>query len=385
MFGKSNKDIDYKKVNEVVALTNKILKVLYVMLFIGVLYIGLILLKETKIINFLLTALSIVSPLFIGLIIMWLFNPFIEWLKRKGIKRFWGAIITYIFLIGALALIVGAIIPLLSEQIYDFAASLPQVFSTIEKWITNLYDNLDTIKGLDAEQMKLDLFTNIQQIGTNLTTSLPEILVNIVKGIFSGIGVLLVGLIIGFYLLMSFDGTDAIISFLPKKIQKTTLELIQEIDSSLRGFVEGALLDSTFVFIISTIGLWLVGLKAPILFGLFCGVTNVIPYAGPYIGGAPAIIVGFSMSPEIGILSFVVVFIIQLLEGNFIQPVIMSKTTKLHPVTSMLGLLLFGYFWGIIGMVIATPLIASVKTIFIFYDNKYHILKFNREIEEEKK
>lgn len=384
MFGKNNKDIDYKRLNDVIGLTNKILKILYIMLFIGVLYIGLIFLKETKIIDFVLTALSIVSPLFIGIIIMWLFNPFIEWMKRKKIKRVWGAVITYILIIGVLVLVIGAIIPLLSEQLYDFASSLPQIFSSIEKWINDIFNSLDKIKGLDSEQIRFDLFTNLQKIGTDLTTSLPEILVNLVKVIFSGIVVLVVGLIIGFYLLVSFDGTDAIISFLPKKIQKTTLDLAKEIDASLRGFVEGALITSTFVFIISSIGLWLVGLKSPLLFGLFCGITNVIPYIGPYIGGIPAVIVGFSMSPEIGILSLVVVFIIQILEGNFIQPLVMSKTTKLHPVTIMIGLLLFGYFWGIIGMVVATPVIASIKTVLLFYDDKYHILKFNKEIEEEK-
>ena len=88
---------------------------------------------------------------------------------------------------------------------------------------------------------------------------------------------------------------------------------------------------STLIFVVSSLGLWIVGLKAPLLFGLFCGLTNVIPYAGPYIGGAPAVIVGFSQSPTIGILTLVVIAVIQFLEGNFLQPVIMAKSTKLHP------------------------------------------------------
>ena len=185
-------------------------------------------------------------------------------------------------------------------------------------------------------------------------------------------------MIIGFYLLIGFDNVnDTIITIFPNRHQKNARELITEINTSLRKFVEGTLLDSTLVFIITSIGLWLVGLRAPLLFGLFCGLTNVIPYAGPYIGGAPAAIVGFSQSPTIGILVLVVVAVIQFLEGNFIQPLIMSKTTKLHPVTIMLGLLIFGHFWGILGMLISTPIISVLKSVILYFDEKYDILDFN--------
>ena len=201
--------------------------------------------------------------------------------------------------------------------------------------------------------------------------------VNIISSLFSGLGTILIGLVIGFYLLISVDGTDNLINLLPKKMQETTRDLLTEIDGSFRSFVQGALLDSTFVFIITSIGFSLIGLKAPLFFGLFCGITNVIPYAGPYIGGAPAVIVGFSQGIPTGLLTLVVIVLIQFLEGNFLQPLIMSKTTKLHPVTIMLGLLVFGYFWGIIGMVISTPIIAASKAILMFLDEKYDILSFN--------
>ena len=152
---------------------------------------------------------------------------------------------------------------------------------------------------------------------------------------------------------------------------------------SLRRFVTGTLIDSAVIFLISSICFTAIGLKAPLIFGLFCGITNVIPYAGPYIGGAPAVIVAFSQSPTIGILTFLSIFILQFIEGNFFQPLIMSKTTKLHPVTIILGLLIFGHFFGIIGMAISTPIIAVLKTIFMYFDEKYQILNFENDEEEE--
>ena len=104
------------------------------------------------------------------------------------------------------------------------------------------------------------------------------------------------------------------------------------------------------VFITQSIGLTIAGLEAPILFALFCAVTDIIPYFGPYIGGIPAVLVGFSMSPMTGICVLVAIIIAQFLESNFLQPLVMGKTMKLHPVTIMIGLLIFGHFFGILGM-----------------------------------
>jgi len=374
---KKKGSLDVAKVNDILGLSKRILKIVYILFFILSIYVILILAKELHFIEFILTILQIVSPLFIGLIVAWLFDPFVKWLNKKGIKRFWGTFITYSILLGTIYIIIAAIVPLLSEQISDFAGMVPQIFDAIEGWIDGIFTQLGDIKNFNAESFKADIFEQIETIGVNLTNSLPTIVVDVVKSTFSGLGIIIVGLIIGFYLLISFDGKGGIISFLPKKIQKTTIELIEEVDNSLRSFVQGALFDCTFVFIITTIGLWVIGLKAPLIFGLFCGLTNIIPYAGPYIGGIPAIIVGFSQDPMIGLLTLIVIVVIQFLEGNFIQPLIMSRTTKLHPVTIMLGLLIFGYFWGIIGMLVATPVIASVKAIIMFYDEKYNILHFN--------
>ena len=153
--------------------------------------------------------------------------------------------------------------------------------------------------------------------------------------------------------------------------------LTNEINTSLRKYVQGTLICASSIFLLSSIGFAISGLKAPILFGLFCGITNVIPYVGPYIGGAPAVLVGFSQSPIIGIICLVTIVIAQFLESNILNPIVMSKTMKLHPVTIILGLLVFGHFWGMIGMLLATPTIAVLKSIILFLDDKYDILSFN--------
>jgi predicted PurR-regulated permease PerM len=369
--------LDVKSINTVIKLTKKLLKIsLYIAVILGI-YTFIVLGKESGLFAMIVKLLQIIAPLFLGIVIAWLFNPLVKWFTKKGIRRGLAAVIIYIVFIGSIILFMGALMPTLYTQVQEFAKVIPDIFDKVQDWADNIFQSLDGIANFDASAAQANLFNQIEDFGSSLSSTLPELLLSIMSSLLSGIGTILVGLVIGFFLLISFDNTDSIIDFLPKKIQKTTRELLQEIDMALRAFVTGSILDCLFIFVISSIGLYFVGLKAPLLFGLFCGITNIIPYAGPYIGGIPAIIVGFSQGITTGILTMIVIGVIQLLEGNFLQPVILSKTTKLHPVSIILGLLVFGYFWGIFGMVIATPLIASFKAILLFFDEKYDILNFN--------
>ena len=110
------------------------------------------------------------------------------------------------------------------------------------------------------------------------------------------------------------------------------------------------------------------------LFALICAITDIIPYFGPWIGGIPAAVVGFLISPLAGILTIVSIVVIQVLEGNLYQPLIMGHTMKLHPITIMLALLIFGHFFGIIGMIVATPATATLKVLFEFIDEKIEFI-----------
>lgn len=376
---KLTKEVDTKNLNDVIGLSKKILKIMYGLFIILAIYVALKLFKELNIKSTLLVILKILTPLFIGIAVAWLFDPFVKKLKKKGIKRSLGATIAYIIFIAILTIIIGSIIPILIEQINDFAKSLPSIFDSIKNWINDIFDKLNNIEGLDAMSMKDEVYKKVEKIGIGLTSSLPELLINTVKSFFSGIGTFLIGLIIGFYLLVGFDNANELmITWLPRRMQNDARDLLNEVNTSFRRFIKGAFYDCSLVFVVTSIGFMVVGLKGALLFGLFCGITNVIPYAGPYIGGIPAVIVGFSQGPLTGLLTLLVIFVVQFLEGNLLQPVIMSKTTKLHPVTIMVGLLIFGHFFGIVGMVLSTPIIAAIKIIIIYFIEKYELLNYQK-------
>ena len=346
-------------------------------------YFIIILIKEVQILPFILTILGLLSPLFIGIVIAWLFDPFVTYLNKKGIRRGLGAAICYVLFLGIIVLMLTALIPLLSEQINDFVTTtIPALFSSAREFIDNFFNSLNNIENFDAFAMRDEIFNKLENIATNLTSSLPDLLVSIVTSLFSGIGVFGIGLIIGFYLLLDFDkNTDTLFGLIPKKYRSETKKCLNAVNKPLKRFVNGALIDCSVIFVVTAIGFSIIGLKAPLLFAVFCAITNVIPYAGPYIGGAPAVIVGLTQSPAVGIAVLIFIVVVQAIEGNLLQPFIMSKTTKLNPVTIILGLLIFGYFFGIVGMILSTPIIGAIKELVNFFDEKYDFLNFEKNSE----
>jgi predicted PurR-regulated permease PerM len=386
MKNKNNKEINIGSLNNVIEISEKILKIAFIFILVVGTYALTILFKEWNVFGFIFSVLKVLSPLFIGILVAWLLDPVVKWLKKKGVRRSLGSTVSYIVLLGSVILIFYAMIPVLRDQLTDFAQMVPGVIDSIKEWINGIFNNLNEIEGFDALAVKDSIFEKIELFGTKLTETLPTKIFNIIKTLFSGLGNFVIGLIIGFYFLLGFENIDdTLITVLPKKYQKESKKLLDDVNQAFRDFVSGSLVDCIFVFVITSIGLWAIGLKAPLLFGLFCGITNIIPYIGPYIGGIPAVIVGLSQSPLIGILTLVINVVIQFLEGNFLKPIIMSKSTKLHPVTIMVGLLVFGHFWGIIGMVVSTPIISAAKTIFKHFNEKYDIISFvDESVEKEK-
>ena len=372
----NSKKIDIENVNGVLSLTNKILKIAYILIVIIAIYAITLIGKEWNVLQFFLTVIRILAPLFVGIVIAWLFNPFVTWLQKRGVRRGIGTTVTYFLIFSILYIMMQAIIPMLIYQINDFVKTLPDIFNTVKIWIEDLFARAGNLINMDTKGVQQDIFREIEDFGTGLAKGLPQMTISFLTSVFSGAGVIVIGLIIGFYFLLTFDNaSDSIFELVPKKYRKETKDLFHAVDTSLQRYVRGALIDCTAVFVVTSIGLWIVGLQSPLLFGLFCGITNIIPYAGPYIGGFPAVIVGFAEDPMIGLFTLLVIVVIQFVEGNFFQPLIMSKTTKLHPVTIMVGLLVFGHFWGILGMVVSTPIITSLKSIFMYFDEKYDILE----------
>lgn len=379
MFRKKDEKVDISSLNEILSFGRKLIKILYIAMMVGVILLGIYLLKESKILVFLKDLLIVISPVFIGLLIAWLCDPIVKFLQSKKIPRFAGCIIVYLFLIGIIFMFLYLFLPTFVRQIGDFAGTIPDILADLKVFGNRFFDTFAT-DGIDVKAIQTQVYTAIENFALGLTTNLPNTIINVTKSIISSSVNFVLGLMIGFYMLFDFDKINStVLSHMPLKWKDNYAELTTRINTSLRNYVQGVFLVMFLVFITQSIGLTLAGLEAPLLFAVFCAVTDIIPYFGPYIGAIPAVLVGFTISPSVGIFCIISIVIVQLLENNFYQPLIMGHTMQLHPVIIIISLLIFQHFFGIIGMVVATPVVACLKVIFMFIDEKIHFMDlFNK-------
>ena len=382
----NKRKLNYKDLNDILKISKKILNVFLILIIVLAVYIVLRVCKELSVFKIMVNLLKILTPLFIGIVIAWLLNPVVNYMQKKGIRRIIGVSLSYVVLIAIIYLILNSIIPLAYNQISDLSQLVPKIVSNIESIIDKILGHFNNIDAINVAELKSKIIGVADGYANGIYNDLPNHIVDIVRGFISGAGTFLIGMIIGFFLLLGFNNVgDSLMIFVPSKFQKSTKELTTKITKALRGYVNGAMFDASIIFVACSIAFALLGLKSPILFALFCALMNVIPYAGPYIGGAPAILVAFSQGMGVGIGVTLSIIIIQALEGNIMSPIVMSKTTKLHPVTIIVGLLIFGHFFGIVGMLLSTPIISVGKVVIEFIDSKIHIFSNNEEevLEEE--
>lgn len=380
-----DKKISSKKINELVGTGNKILKVMYILFVIVLIYVLGLIFKEWHILTFFEKILSIISPLFIGWFIAWLLNPLVEKLTKKGIKRGLSVVIAYLLLIAVLYALFAFTIPSLGTQITEMVSSVPAMVEDVKGWIDNIFIKLSNLSLENLDGVKASFLAKIEMFARDVQTNIPEIAMNVVSSLASSIGKIALSLILGFYLLFDFNKvSEGFVNLFPKKSRKEVKYLLEQLDDSLFSFVSGTLWLSLLLFVTSLIGFSIIGLNAPVLVTIVCVITNLIPYIGPYMGAAVAGAIGFTQSPLIGILTLVFIAIVQTIDGNVLQPLVMSKKLNLSPITIILSLMIFEYMFGIFGMVIATPVVALLKIIYVFFDEKYNFFGYrDREENEE--
>ena len=378
MFRKKN-NIDTDGLNEIIYLSKNILKLLFIVLIISIILVAILLFREIGVFRFIGNVLSVISPLFIGFIIAWLFAPLVDKMTKKGMSRILASIIVYIIFIAFLVVFFRIFIPIIYNELNDLLSTLPGIMTDITNFINNIFAKID-VEGVDINGIKESILNGITEYGNSISSSIPTTIVSVMGSLFSGLGTIFFGLIIGLYMLFDFDNvTNLLLKLIPKKHQMEVADLLENIGREVRKSVNGTLLVACMVFVCDTIGFSIVGLNSALLFGLFCGITDLIPYIGPYIGTAVATVVAFTQSPLIGIGVLVIAIIVQLVESYILQPVVMSKATKLHPVTIICGLLIFGHFFGIVGMILAVPIMSIFKVIWRFALKKFEIFERNKQ------
>ena len=370
-----NKKVDYEGLNSIIRTSNVALRFVIIALILG-LIIGLfIIIEKTELLKILITILSLLVPLFAGWVLAWLVEPLIKVLERKNISRKLGTTIVYLLFIIVMILLIVLVVPEFINQLKELIGQLPTYLSKVKDFIANLFNRFNT-DALDIKSIQTDINTQLEKYVTDFTSNGLTGIVSVVTSILSSGLTVALSLIIAFYFSLSFDKmTKKVNSTLPKNHRNEIINIIGQIGDMTRRYVNGTLFSSLIVTIFTFIGLLISGVSSPFLFAVFCGITNIIPYFGPYIGGIPTIIVGFSISPFCGIVCLVTILLVQTVEGNVINPIIIGKATDMHPITIIIGLIVFGHFFGIVGMILATPIMGAIKILFNYFNQKYRLIE----------
>ncbi len=375
MKNKIDKEVNKNELNEVISLSKKILKVLYFVFIAFLILAAIVAIQKLNIIGIILEFLKVISPFFIGFVAAWLLRPLVLKLNEKTHNNTFSSIIVFSSFVLILGVLLYTFIPTIYTEVNELVGLLPGFIEEITNNINDFFKAMAS-NGVNLGDFKDKLVLTITNFGTDIAKGLPTMLINIIISLFSGIGTFVMGLIIGIYMLIDYENIGKHFKNLfPKKLQNDVYILSTRMSTEVRKCVNGTFLVALMVLVCDSIGFTLVGLNAPLLFGLFCGITDLIPYIGPYIGGAAAVLVGFTQDPLIGIGTLIICVIVQVVESYILQPIVMSRASNLHPIVIIIALLVFGHFFGILGMVLATPCLTILRVLFEFTKEKLSLIK----------
>jgi len=376
---KKDKELNYKSLNEILKTGNILLKLILAASILAIAVLILYLIDKTSILVMIGHVLGIISPLFIGIFLSWLLEPFVNYFVKNNVSRKLATFVVYLVLVFLIILIIALIVPEFISQLNELIKKIPSFVTSINTFITDLFKSISS-SNFDTTSIKDNILGGINNFVDNLTKNNLSVILEKFSSSLKVLSNILIGLLIGIYLSLDYKKiTKYIKMIVPSRFHDELSVLKHSFNTMLRSYVSGTLLSCFFVFIFTLIGLLFSGISSPLLFALFCAITNIIPYFGPYIGGIPVVIIGFAISPTTGIICLATLIIVQFIDGNILNPIIVGKAVSLHPITIMLSLLVFEYFFGIMGMILATPIVATVKIIFIHFNEKYDLVnKFAR-------
>jgi predicted PurR-regulated permease PerM len=288
---------------------------------------------------------ELIFSLFIAFIIAGALKPGVNFLERIKFPRIIAALVVYLLFIFSLYSIFSLIIPpLLSEMIFLFK-NLPEIIKSILPQ-SNVVINFDF------------LTQNIPSIA-NQTLAF-------IKGIFSNVIFVTSTLFFGFYFLLEKNLENKLLGRFFEEVEINKIELIStRTQKRMRSWFWGEVILMIIVGTMTYIGLNIIGMKYVLALAVLAGLLEVIPSLGPITSSIPAILIGLSYSPVLGLYCAILYLVVQQLENNLIVPVVMKKATGLHPIVTLIAMVIGGKLAGIMGVLLAVPLTIFIETILI--------------------
>lgn len=307
-------------------------------------------------------------------ILAYLFNPIINYLEKKNIKRIWGVLILYLGILLALMVLAFLVIPRSSTEIKRLASDMPKYLEKASSLIDKMYNKYYSTMG-DLPP----LFQGVQQVVMENIVGIENLVVNGLKTFIGGIintfskvvSLVLTPILTLYFLVDKRYFKEKIIELIPEKHRKDYKKLFHDIDDSLSKFIRGKIIMATYVGIATSIVLLILGVDFAVVIGFITGVADIIPYIGPFLGFVPAVFFAFISSPLKAIWVCAFFLSIQWIENNILAPKIIGDTTGIHPMVVLLSIIIGGGIFGVLGMILAVPVVAVSIILFKFIRDKF--------------
>lgn len=343
-----------------------------------------VLFKMPVIISVLKGITEILKPFLYGVVFAYLLAPLCNKIEEKLFQIFPKAktkarrficfiaiVISLCVAIAVIWLIIMMIIPQLWDSVMKIIQMVPQKLIVVNNWIEHMLENQPELQAYFEEfssqaesnidsLLNVDTIQKVQSIINSLSVQLFGVL-GVVKNIF-------LGLLISAYLLGSrklFGAQAGLIlhGVFSDKWAKIIEEEIRYTDKMFNGFLVGKIIDSAIIGLLCFAGTSIMGFEAPAFISVIIGITNIIPFFGPFIGAIPCGLLLLLENPMHCLYFIIFIFVLQQLDGNVIGPKILGNTTGVSSFWVLFAILLFGGMWGVVGMVIGVPLFAVIYDI----------------------
>jgi len=323
----------------------------------------------------------------VGFIIAYILNPVVEALERLRIRRPVAVVIVFFLLLNVLVLgsvlvsqvvtEMGRFVNLVPKAIDNLTSLSTHVQAWLAGVVTNLPDAISSRLGVPANQTQLS--QQIRQELVNFTTQLAQSLNRLLQHIITGGPSLLLSgatavisttfqvvliFIASAYFLYDYPRfTSNFRRFVPVRWRPLYEDLTEKADRAVGGYLRGQLLITLTLGILIWVGLTIIGVPLATAISFLAAIFNLVPYLGPIIGVLPAVLLGLTVSPLTSVLAIVVFLLANQLEGHVLSPLILSRSTNLHPVTVLLAIMAGLGLFGLVGALLAVLLVALVKVV----------------------
>ncbi len=295
--------------------------------------------------------------------------------KRRTLARALSIVIAFIIVFAVLVGIMFAIVPSLAGSIVDLADKMPHYVDNLSSFLTKTFeDNPEIAKFITKEFSEIEklldkLADTVSPAATNLLGTISGGIVKFAVNVVVALKNVLIGFIIAIYLLLCKEKLLAqakkiLFAFFRNNTCQKIFTATSKSHSILTKYIISNLLDAVIITLFMTIGMLLLDMPYPLLLSIICGVTNLIPFFGPFIGAIPCAIVILMVDPIKVIWFCLFVLILQQCDGNIIKPLLFGETMGLPPIWVLISIIIFGGMFGIVGMLLGAPAFAIIYLLF---------------------